>query len=91
MCFLDSFKIACILFVIMLIELQKISHQEIKCLCGKTAAVRSGEPYQKDGRLLFFVVLKISMLIINVYIYIYTYIHIYIYTLDIYSIAPHVH
>ena len=39
--FLDSFKFACILFVIMLTELQKILHQELKCLCGKTAAVRS--------------------------------------------------
>jgi len=38
---LDLLILACMQFVIMLIELQKVLSQELKCLCSKTTTVLS--------------------------------------------------
>jgi len=47
---LDSLPAAYIQFMIMLIELQKVLSQELKCLCSKTTTVYCNEPYQNYGR-----------------------------------------
>jgi hypothetical protein len=65
-------------FVIMLIELQKVLSQELKCLCGKTTTVLSESTVPKTMDVSFLLFYCIRLIKYIVYKCIYT-----LYTVDI--------
>jgi len=68
---LDSLIVTCVQFTIMLIELQKVLHQKLKCLCSKTTTILSEwtKPKTVDVCLLHFYCIRGYIYGTEMYIY----------------------